>query len=425
MTVTSLGGVTGAIALGGNLTIGGSTLNVTASLLNMTGAGFGVASLTTGASVDVQNGGINLVVTNPTLLTGDPAFPNPGDPPNSSYKGMSVDVTYNSGAAGSQKGHALAATVTVESNAPSGGASLGVIGAFLNKKLGTDGGGVLGYVNNDQSVSTASGVGVWGLVRGTTNDSGNGVDALRATSETASGSHPHAGLFVSASQPADNAFRKAVWIQGAAEYGVLIGGDMVGPIPTHYLTVLDTSNNTVLDLTGTGNLLVGTNTLSVATKGFHATAAGSFDSIVNSPVTSTMGKLDNDGSVLNFTRNGSSVVGSVTLTTTSTSYNTTSDGRLKTRLRPLESGTALDRLNVYAFDWKDHPGRSGAGVVAQEAYEIYPHAVTPGDNGVPGDTEYRAWQVDYSQFVPLLLAEVKALRQRMSELEAERTALAA
>jgi hypothetical protein len=110
-----------------------------------------------------------------------------------------------------------------------------------------------------------------------------------------------------------------------------------------------------------------------------------------------------------FTQN-STIVGTIGTTNSVTSYNTSSDRDLKTDPRPVDSGAVIDRLEVWDFEWKNDPSRRGVGVFAQDAYEVFPNAVTPSD--APG-----GWAVDYSKFVPLLLAEVKALRARTRKLQ--------
>jgi hypothetical protein len=69
-------------------------------------------------------------------------------------------------------------------------------------------------------------------------------------------------------------------------------------------------------------------------------------------------------------------------------------------------------LKVYDFAWVD-TGKRAYGVVAQEAIEVYPHAVT--------HTAAGWWGVDYALYMPLVLQELKMLRERVRQLEAERT----
>jgi hypothetical protein len=104
-------------------------------------------------------------------------------------------------------------------------------------------------------------------------------------------------------------------------------------------------------------------------------------------------------------------VGAVNTSGSSTSYATSSDERLKENFTSFDGGALLDDINVYRFDWK--AGGSGYGVKAQECHAVFPDAISVG-----GEDVSEPWAADYSKFVPLLMAEVKALRARVAELEA-------
>jgi hypothetical protein len=127
----------------------------------------------------------------------------------------------------------------------------------------------------------------------------------------------------------------------------------------------------------------------------------------NTIVPVSVNRIGTTGAAVNFLYAGGAV-GSISVTASVTAYNTTSDGRLKEDARPFDAGPIIDALNACDFAWKS--GGRAVGVIAQEAYEIFPGAVTHDE---PNDT----WGVDYSKFVPLLLAELKALRQRVAKLE--------
>jgi hypothetical protein len=102
-------------------------------------------------------------------------------------------------------------------------------------------------------------------------------------------------------------------------------------------------------------------------------------------------------------------VGAIVAGATATSYNTSSDERLKENFRDFDAGQLIDDLWVGEFDWKSD-GSVGHGVRAQQAEKVYPQAITAGAAGGP-------WAADYSKFVPLLLREVQRLRQRVAALE--------
>jgi hypothetical protein len=103
--------------------------------------------------------------------------------------------------------------------------------------------------------------------------------------------------------------------------------------------------------------------------------------------------------------------GSITVANaTSTSFNTTSDQRLKENAEPFDAGPILDATNIYHFKWKNSDA-TGYGVLAQEAVNVFPDAIFH-------DEENDTWGADYSKYVPLLLQEIKALRARVAALEA-------
>ena len=101
-------------------------------------------------------------------------------------------------------------------------------------------------------------------------------------------------------------------------------------------------------------------------------------------------------------------VGKITTTGSSTSYTSLSDGRRKKNLRDFDSGGFLDAFDAWLFDWTT--GGTGYGVIAQDVQKVFPDAITEGENGL--------LHADYSKFVPILLREVKQLRQRVAALEA-------
>jgi hypothetical protein len=118
-------------------------------------------------------------------------------------------------------------------------------------------------------------------------------------------------------------------------------------------------------------------------------------------------------------------VGSIQTSGTTTSFNTTSDGRLKTNRAPLSEevdvGAILDSLEPVAFDWlsqvdKQPTGDRGHGFIAQDLHKIVPPAVSVG-GGTLGRDNFSPWAVDMSKLVPYLVAEIKSLRKRMADLE--------
>jgi hypothetical protein len=113
--------------------------------------------------------------------------------------------------------------------------------------------------------------------------------------------------------------------------------------------------------------------------------------------------------------NTNGTVGSITTNASATAYNTSSDERLKKNFTVVDtSGSIIDQINVYKFDWKT--GGNGYGPKAQELYTVFPDAVTPG-RGKPGDKDFQPWGWDASKLVPVLVKEIQDMRKRLAALE--------
>jgi len=100
-----------------------------------------------------------------------------------------------------------------------------------------------------------------------------------------------------------------------------------------------------------------------------------------------------------------------------TAYNTTSDYRAKDILGPVtDAGATIDALNVYSGKMK---GATSARpmLIAHEAQEVTPYAVTGEKDAVNEDGSPKLQQMDVSSLVPLLIAEVQSLRARVAQLE--------
>ena len=109
----------------------------------------------------------------------------------------------------------------------------------------------------------------------------------------------------------------------------------------------------------------------------------------------------------------------------------TSDARLKENVKPiLNSLDILSALNPVSFDWKEKSSRgpsSDFGLIAQEVEQVIPECVfettTPGrtpemTHEVSLEEELGTYKgVDYSRFIPFLIAAVKELSDKNTALE--------
>lgn len=97
---------------------------------------------------------------------------------------------------------------------------------------------------------------------------------------------------------------------------------------------------------------------------------------------------------------------------TTTSYNTSSDARLKENIANADDASSLiDAIQVRKFDWKADGSHQRYGFVAQELIEVAPEAVS-----APPEAD-QMMAVDYSKLVPMLVKELQSVRARLAVLE--------
>lgn len=126
-------------------------------------------------------------------------------------------------------------------------------------------------------------------------------------------------------------------------------------------------------------------------------------------------RASSDGTIVQFRRDNTTV-GTISVTTTATAYNTSSDIRLKKDIVSAPSaGSKIDLMQVRSFKWRINDQVVEHGFIAQELAQVVPDAVSQGDTG----TEIvDVWGVDYSKLVPMLVKEIQELRARVAALEA-------
>ncbi len=153
----------------------------------------------------------------------------------------------------------------------------------------------------------------------------------------------------------------------------------------------------------------GDNTLgaSIYTSGVATIIAGSSSSA--STYSGSFNVTNGTGGIVTFQAAGVQK-GTISTNGATVSYNTTSDERLKKNFNGFDGGAIIDSINTYRFQWIEND-QWAYGVKAQETNQVFPDAIFH-------DDKTDVWGADYSKFIPLLLAEVKALRARVAELEA-------
>ena len=122
-----------------------------------------------------------------------------------------------------------------------------------------------------------------------------------------------------------------------------------------------------------------------------------------------------------FHSNGSEV-GSIQTTTSATSYNTSSDYRLKQNVTAISDGiTRLKTLKPYRFNFKADASTTVDGFFAHEVTAV-PEAISGTKDEVDSDNNPIYQGIDQSKLVPLLTA---ALQEAVSKIEVLETKVAA
>jgi len=140
-----------------------------------------------------------------------------------------------------------------------------------------------------------------------------------------------------------------------------------------------------------------------------------------------------DGTVVFFYNTSLGTVGSIVTSATSTSYNTSSDYRLKSKIEDLtDSGAFIDALRPRKGIW-NADGSPFVGFIAHEFAEISPTSVTgkkdamqervvvdeeTGEETTITEPDFQSMQASSPEVMAHIIAELQSLRQRIATLEA-------
>jgi len=235
-----------------------------------------------------------------------------------------------------------------------------------------------------------------------------------------------------------------VYVKSSTATGVL-GADNAGTGPkvilqtnTAHPLVFGTNNAERMRIDASGNVLIHRLTPATSAKGV------SFTTDANGTILD-LGTTYSGFDQMRFRHNGT-VVGTINVTASATSYNTSSDYRLKTDAQPMTGASArVQALNPVNFEWLSDGSRVD-GFLAHEAQAVVPEAVT-GTQDAMRDEEYEATPavldddgnettaavmgtrsvpdmqgIDQSKLVPLLTA---ALQEALTKIDDMETRLAA
>lgn len=111
------------------------------------------------------------------------------------------------------------------------------------------------------------------------------------------------------------------------------------------------------------------------------------------------------GEVMGFVHQKTSVVGTIAINSSSTTYNTSSDARLKDITGEARGLEVINELNPVSYNWKAD-GKADEGLIAQEVEELVPNAVSQNSD--------QYYQMDYSKLVTYL---VKGMQEQQTIID--------
>lgn len=215
--------------------------------------------------------------------------------------------------------------------------------------------------------------------------------------------------------------------------------DLAGYIGTgtSHPLLFRTNSSEAARIDASRNLLVGGTSLfgsGTSTGGKFQVFASSTASTAGMIVQDTgngLGFTNNSGTAnynaLIFANNGAtaSYCGGVSVSGTTTSFNTTSDYRMKEDVSPITSGlSVISALKPVNYTWISTQEK-GEGFLAHELQEIIPLSVNGAKDAIDVNGKPKYQSVDYSKIVVHLVAAIKDLSAKNDAIEARLSALEA
>ena len=180
---------------------------------------------------------------------------------------------------------------------------------------------------------------------------------------------------------------------------------------TNEITRFYTGGSERMRIDSVGNVGIGT------TSGNARLYVEADASLVDPVTVSNTNTTANSQYAIVFVRNGV-VRGSIQTTNTATSYNTSSDYRLKENVTDITGATErLKQLNPVRFNFIADADTTVDGFLAHEVQDVVPEAITGTKDAVDDDGNPEYQGIDQSKLVPLLVKTIQELEARIAALE--------
>ncbi|MEL0015176.1 MAG: tail fiber domain-containing protein [Rhodospirillales bacterium] len=179
-------------------------------------------------------------------------------------------------------------------------------------------------------------------------------------------------------------------------------------------------NNEKMRLDADGKLLISTTTFNPAASnvaGHSLRETGAVEHSSSSGQTLRLNRVNGDGVITQF-RNAGTTVGEISITASATSYNTSSDYRLKENVVAMTGATIrLKQLAPKRFNFIADANATVDGFLAHEVADVVPEAVSGAKDAVDDDGNAIHQGIDQAKLVPLLVATIQELEARITALE--------
>jgi hypothetical protein len=251
------------------------------------------------------------------------------------------------------------------------------------------------------------------LLVGTTTDYDNARISIQPGSNSTAVATSWSDNVYLVNMPYDTNYSMGVRASAVTRELALIANSADG---TARISFYASGNGTITErmrIDASGNVYVNKTSATTTGSGHYFTADGGAGHTRSSNPALALRRDSTDGDAAIFLREGTQV-GSIGVTSSATSYNTSSDYRLKEIDGPIaNSGAYIDALKPVQGSWKADGSRF-IGLLAHEVQEV---SETPIATGEKDGEEMQGMDYSAPELIANLIAEVQSLRARVAQLE--------